>query len=129
MYDSSSAHFTIEGRPFRIESFFTEPTHAGMLCGHPTRQETLERNKKRVTDIFGRDRPMLVIEPPEGERTPHFMCVAWVDSLVLGDKDSDGSHLFLIFYSNTVVFTDPKSLVAAALQGVDWETHAKDWGY
>lgn len=134
------------GRQVRLDSYHRSETYGGIYEGLPRVAEMLDRARQSLERIWGTGRPILVLPPqltpgrpiPEGspsrryygsdhypERLPPICHLAWLESSEL--EDGQGSHLFVIFWTEDDQSGSLSSLLSEMLRDVDWEAHAKDF--
>lgn len=113
-------------RTVRLDSFHVSRTYGGALEGLPKPEQVYESARKRLGRLWGDARPVLLRESPVDENgfLPSHICMAWLNSDAL--EDGVGSHLFLIWF--TEIGAEPIPILCMdALDGVEWDQHAKDW--
>ena len=139
-----------DNRTVTIDSFYVTRTYGGLLQGMPTRDlntTLIESAKKKLEKLWGTGRKIHVlnptvkpVQPPPGpdiggfyrpgasepEMLPKFQCHAWLDSASIS-KEADGSHVFLIWWTDEVEAFSVPGLVLEAFRGVKWEDAAEDY--
>lgn len=87
-----------------LDAIHISKTYAGSLEGTPPKSYIIERAKKHLADLWGKDRPVHVVFPnndPRSQRLPAYQYMAWFNSWsTVEDEDAMGSHLFLIWWDD-----------------------------
>ena len=139
-----------DGRAVTIDSFYVTRTYGGVLEGLPTcdlNTTLIESAKKKLVKLWGDGRKIHVLSPTlksvpqppgpdfggfyrsgrsEPEMLPKFQCSAWLDSASISKK-ANGSHVFLIWWTDEVEAFSVQGLVLEAFRGVKWEDAAEDY--
>ena len=95
----------------KLDSFYIQDTASGLYQGTMTVDMAVATAKRRVKDIWGDNRPILVVRP---EAIHVRMCMAWLCGPEK-DKNDDGTHLFVIWFQDD----DPVDIINAALKHVE----------
>ncbi len=126
MYDGS--FILASGREVLLEQFHVRVSELGFLEGSPDaiRHEVIRRLPEEVSDLFGYT-GFLLHEPPPG-RLPAYTFFADLHSLEPIHAGADGSDLVVCWFGHSLP-ESIRSVVASELEGVDWDSYAKDVYY
>lgn len=111
-----------------IDSYHAARTYSGMMSGLMTVETAISYANMRIEQMWGKGRPVHVVFPTlDGQVLPTWTHTVWATSSVhIVDPDADGSHLFLVWFSNE---PPGKEDINAVIDGVEWEKLAKDFWY
>lgn len=139
---------TDEGRTINIDSFYMTLTYGGMLEGVPTREgnekhveHTIPHNVKK---LWGSGRKIHVVKPhveqinglaadalkryENPERFPRYECYAWLTCSQPLERDADGSHAFLVWWTHDLPrMSTFEEWIGEPLKGLRWTDIAKDY--
>ena len=126
----------ITGHTLRVEDFHVSPTYAGMLEGLPDEQKNAEQVdfcRRQIQELCGQGRPVHLLPPAISMKRGHphlppVTCWAWLTSnQPVRDMNQDGSHVFLIWFTELDPTQSLQGVVAAAAADLAWPSIAKDF--
>src|SRR5687768_6009711 len=125
---SSKSFTTSSGRKVYFEQLHIRRSSLGFLEGSAAaiRTEVLRRLPAEVTRTFGQT-GLLLREPPDGP-LPAFTFFVQLHSYTPVKPGADCSSLVVVWFADALPDCLPAEL-AAQLQGIQWETYAKDGDY
>jgi hypothetical protein len=86
---------------------------------------------QRVAELFGKDRPVCVVEKEKIDYKKELLPVTAFAWLLcpepVRDNQSDGSHLILVYFQN--IDENPFSVVENKLKLIDWQRYADDFDF
>lgn len=124
----------------KVDAVHISRTYAGVLEGRPSRSQVLGWIKRDVEEMWGTDRPLLFLDPPQllgmprdksgsspatatEPLLPEWRICAWLSGPPK-DPEGFGSHLVVAWFEDTLdSFHFPASLIGPE----DWAHYAKDW--
>ena len=126
----------ITGHSLRVEAFHIAPTYSGLLEGFPNDEINageVAACRQQIEALYGRGRPIHVLPPVVSLKRGHphlppVTCWVWLTSnQPVRDANQDGSHLFLIWFSDADSNQTLQNLIAAAAQDLVWALVAQDF--
>ena len=112
------------GRAVHLAGFHIHESARGYLLGKPTLADALRELPDEVGRIFGGETPLLVHEPPPGT-LPRYTFYASLDSSQPRHPEADYFNLVVCWFGNNLP-ENVRSCIAAQLETLDWDKHAKD---
>ena len=128
----------ITGHTLRVEAFHIAPSYAGLLEGFPNDEintEEVAACRRQIESIHGRGRPIHVLPPAVSihrghPRLPPVTCWVWLTSnQPVRDARCDGSHLFLVWFTDLDTGQSLRELITAFTSHLPWTSVAKDFSF